>query len=81
MDQTTAAQSALRTSGLIDPSVPTVIGTGPDYTAALAAIEWPEGEVLAIGTTPRSPVKRVFLGSTATRILGGATVPVVVLPG
>ncbi|GGF24422.1 universal stress protein [Williamsia phyllosphaerae] len=81
VDQTTAAQSALRTSGLIDPSVATVIGTGADYTAALAAIDWPAGEVLAIGTTPRSPVKRVFLGSTATRILGGATVPVIVLPG
>ncbi|WP_328858639.1 universal stress protein [Williamsia herbipolensis] len=80
-EQAGVALARLVSSGVVDADTETVVATGTDYAAALAAVDWPAGEVLALGTTPRSGVKRVFLGSTATRILGGATVPTIVLPG
>ncbi|MGU3293478.1 universal stress protein [Williamsia sp. M5A3_1d] len=80
-EQARVALTRLVSSGVVGPDTETVVGTGVDYAAALDSVGWPAGEVLALGTTPRSGVKRVFLGSTATRILSGAKVPTIVLPG
>ncbi|MGJ0117744.1 universal stress protein [Williamsia sp. MIQD14] len=80
-EQARIALARLVTSGVVGADTETVVGTGTDHAAALASVDWPAGEVLALGTTPRSGVARVFLGSTATRILSGATVPTIVLPG
>ncbi|HCA52610.1 MAG TPA: universal stress protein, partial [Mycobacterium sp.] len=43
--------------------------------------EWIDGEVLALGTSPRGEVARVFLGSRGAKILRHSPVPVLVLPG
>ena len=47
--------------------------------------DWIDGEILALGTTPRASMRegiaRVFLGSHGAKILRFSPVPVLVLPG
>lgn len=57
------------------------VATGNDWSEALDAIDWLEGEILAIGTSPGGAVARVFLGSHGSKILRHSPVPVLVLPG
>lgn len=80
-EQMTASMHQLVEDKVIDESVPTEISTGKDWDAAFDAIAWSEGEVLAIGTTPRDSIKRVFLGSRAAKIVASATVPAIIFPG
>ncbi len=40
-----------------------------------------DGEILALGTSPRGDIARVFLGSRGTKIMRHSPVPVLVLPG
>lgn len=80
-EQMTASMQKLVSDKVIDSSVPTKISTGKDWDSAFDAIEWPDGEVLAIGTTPRDTIKRVFLGSRAAKIVASATVPAIIFPG
>lgn len=80
-EQIADAMNALVTDNIIDPTTTTTISTGNDWDSAFDAIEWRDGEVLAIGTTPRDPIKRVFLGSRAARIVASATVPAIIFPG
>ncbi|WP_454294926.1 universal stress protein [Salana multivorans] len=57
------------------------LGTGSDWRAAVGNLPWAEGDILALGSHPGGPVRRVFLGSTATRIMRHSPVPVLVFPG
>ena len=49
--------------------------------ARRSCAEWQDGEVLALGTSPRGDITRVFLGSRGTKIMRHSPVPVLVLPG
>ena len=80
-EQVTEAQARLASDGVVADDVETVVGTGADWDAALDAVEWPAGAILAIGTTTPGPIKRVFLGSRASRIVASVRVPVVIFPG
>jgi len=62
-----------------DVALQVVSGNGWDQ--ALDAAEWQDGEVLALGTSPRGDITRVFLGSRGTKIMRHSPVPVLVLPG
>lgn len=57
-----------------------LLADGRDWLEALDGIDWRDGEVLAVGSSPLSPLARVFVGSTAARIIRYAPVPVVVVP-
>lgn len=61
-----------------------VSGTGlvtdERWSGALASVDWAEDDLLVVGSSRHGQVARVFLGSTATRILRHSPVPVVVLP-
>jgi len=57
-----------------------VMGVGRGWTEALEDVDWNPVEVLTLGSSNDTPVARVFLGSTATRIVRVAPVPVVLLP-
>lgn len=50
------------------------------WASALGDFEWKRGDLLAVCSSRRGPVSRVFLGSTAARILRHTPVPTVVLP-
>ncbi|KHK97179.1 hypothetical protein LK09_13035 [Microbacterium mangrovi] len=54
---------------------------GEDWRAAIDALEWAEGDILAVGSSATHPMARVFLGSSAAKILRNAPVPVVIVPG
>ncbi|MGR6967127.1 universal stress protein [Geodermatophilus sp. URMC 61] len=62
------------------PAPETHVAAGAGWAGALAAGEWLPGEVLVVGSSRHGPLARVFLGSTATKIVRASPVPVVVVP-
>lgn len=57
------------------------VSDGHSWREALAKAGWVGGELLVVGSSASEPrMARVFLGSTATRIVRHAPVPVVVVP-
>lgn len=73
--------AALRTDGIVGEDVTLQVVSGNGWDQALDDAEWQEGEILALGTSPRSDIAHVFLGSRGTKILRVSPVPVLVLPG
>ncbi|MGY1716344.1 universal stress protein [Geodermatophilus sp. SYSU D01106] len=58
----------------------TRVARGSGWPGAVAAAGWSDGDLLVVGLSRLGPLARVFLGSTATRIVRAAPVPVVVVP-
>ncbi|GAA3546692.1 universal stress protein [Aeromicrobium flavum] len=54
--------------------------TGERWSLALESYGWRGGDLLAVGSSQHGPAARVFVGSTATRIVNHSPVPVVLLP-
>lgn len=79
--QAQQAMTRLKDDKIIGDDVELQVVTGNDWSEALDAVDWLEGEILAIGTSPGSAVARVFLGSHGSKILRHSPVPVLVLPG
>ena len=81
--ETQAAEmlAALRTDGIVDEDVTLQVVSGNGWDQALDDAEWEDGEILALGTSPRGDIARVFLGTRGTKILRVSPVPVLVLPG
>jgi nucleotide-binding universal stress UspA family protein len=63
-----------------DVSVETSIVDGQDWEDALDSLPWEDGEMLVVGSSRLGPVARVFLGSSATKIIRSSPVPVLVVP-
>ncbi|MET0468081.1 MAG: universal stress protein [Aeromicrobium sp.] len=58
----------------------TQVTTAERWSLALESFEWRPGDLLAVGSSRHGPVARVFIGSTATRIVNHSPVPVMLLP-
>ena len=58
----------------------TAVSAAATWDAALSGIEWHNEELLVLGSSRLGILKRVFLGSTAHRILRASPVPVMALP-
>ncbi|WP_204806972.1 universal stress protein [Mycobacterium riyadhense] len=71
----------LRTDGIVGEDVVLQVVTGNGWQQALDAADWEDGEMLALGTSPRGDIARVFLGSHSGKIIRHSPVPVMVLPG
>ena len=56
------------------------IAEGEDFEEAMAAVDCDPDELLVCGSGTAGPLRRVFLGDTAQKILRAATVPVLVVP-
>ncbi len=56
------------------------IVTGSDWADAMDELEWGQGEILVVGSSPLGTLARVFVGSRATKIIRYSPVPVVVVP-
>jgi len=80
--QTAAEQEqAVAALGKARPdSVETVVITGRSWPEALEALDWDHGDVLVVGSSSASFTSRLFLGSTATKIVRRSPVPVIVVP-
>jgi nucleotide-binding universal stress UspA family protein len=62
------------------PEMDSLVADGPTLEAALKKLTWGESDVLVVGSSRVAAPKRVFLGSTAARILAGTDAPVIVIP-
>src|SRR5262249_32783081 len=62
------------------PPVTREIADGKTRKAAFASLPWTHGEVVAVGSSSLGPIRRVFLGSNAAKIVRNAPVPCIVLP-
>ena len=71
----------VKADGVVGEDVVLQVISGQSWEMALDAAEWENGEILAVGTSPRGDIARVFLGSRATKIIRNSPVPVLVLPG
>lgn len=72
---------SLKTEGVIAEDVEVEVVTAHEWKGALEKTQWQDGEILALGTSPRGDIRRVFLGSNSGKILRHSRVPVMVLPG
>jgi nucleotide-binding universal stress UspA family protein len=72
---------SLKTEGVIAEDVELEVVTAHEWKEALEKTQWQDGEILALGTSPRGDIRRVFLGSNSGKILRHSRVPVMVLPG
>ncbi|MDN7120946.1 universal stress protein [Nocardioides sp. ChNu-153] len=82
VEQAGTAQAAAlrRLAGSLPDDVTSRTATGRDWTHALGSLPWDDGDVLVVGSSPAGLVSRVFLGSSATKIVRSSPVPVVVVP-
>lgn len=71
----------LKTDGVVGKDVVLQVITGNGWQHALEHTDWQDGEILALGTSPRGDIARVFLGSRSGKIIRHSPVPVLVLPG
>jgi nucleotide-binding universal stress UspA family protein len=62
------------------PALEAAVGHGETWAEALEDVEWDDGDVLVVGSSAIGPVRRVFLGSRASKIVRHSPVPVVVVP-
>ena len=60
--------------------IETVVATGRDWAEALGRLDWHDGDVLVVGSSPSGLLSRVFIGTNATRIVRHSPVPAVVVP-
>lgn len=80
VEETTKAQEAAVASLPDGAGVETLVATGRDWPDVLGKVDWHEGDVLVVGSSPTGLVSRVFIGTNATRIVRHAPVPAVVVP-
>ncbi len=72
------AVALCRARGVDD--VATVVGRGQGWAGALTSIEWGRHDLLIFGSSRLGQLARVFLGSTASKIMRASPVPVLIIP-
>lgn len=81
--QVQAAQANLGVAARALPDAPEIeslVADGLTLESALKKLNWDDGALLVVGSSRFAAPKRIFLGSTAARILAGVDVPVIVVP-
>lgn len=71
-----AAQTALPDGLTVD----VVVADGDSIEDAVSHLDWQPGEVLLVGSSRLAQPRRLFLGSTAAKMLHEVPVPVIVVP-
>jgi nucleotide-binding universal stress UspA family protein len=71
----------LKTEGVVGEDVALEVVSGHSWQEVLDKTDWEDGEMLAVGSSPRGEIRRVFLGSHSGKIIRNSPVPVMVLPG
>ena len=81
-EQMVEAQAALRArlGDALDDDVEMVVATGSSWWDALTSIDWTPNELLILGSSSAGALRRVFLGTNATKIIRHSPVPVLVVP-
>lgn len=58
----------------------TAVAVGRSWGVAMDSLDWDRGDVLVVGSSSTHRLSRVFLGSSASKILRHSPVPVIVVP-
>ena len=74
------AVASLTEGGEALPVITSEVASGRSWASALGSLEWKGDEVLVIGSSAAGPLSRLFLGSSAAKIIRHSPVPVVVVP-
>jgi nucleotide-binding universal stress UspA family protein len=61
--------------------VTAVVADGATVEEAVEGLDWEDGDLLMLGSSRLAPPRRLFIGSTAARILRVLEIPIVVTPG
>ena len=64
----------------VDLEVDVLVADGDTLDEALANLPWDANDIVAVGSGHLGADNRVFLGTTAARILRWTTAPVIVVP-
>lgn len=75
--QRAIAKIHLQSPGL---SVTPVVAAAGTWSAAFDRLPWHHSDLLVVGSSAAQPVARVFLGSSASKIVRNSPVPVLVVP-
>jgi nucleotide-binding universal stress UspA family protein len=81
--QVSAAEENLRVAARSLPDAPDIaslVADGRTLESALKKLKLDPSDVLVVGSSRFAPPRRVFVGSTAARILAGTDAPVIVIP-
>jgi nucleotide-binding universal stress UspA family protein len=70
----------LREEGFSDEDLRLEVAVGRSWGGAMDTLDWGRGDVLVVGSSSTHRMSRVFLGSSASKILRHSPVPVVVVP-
>ena len=62
------------------PDIESLVADGLTLESALKKLKWEDGDLLVVGSSRFAAPRRIFLGSTAARILASVDVPVIVVP-
>ena len=62
------------------PDVDVVLGTGAEWREAVDDIAWEPGDLLLLGSAAAGSMTQLFIGTTGSKILRHAPVPVVIVP-
>lgn len=62
------------------PAITSLVAEGMTLESALKKLNWSDSDLLVVGSSRFAAPRRIFLGSTASRILAGTAAPVIVIP-
>lgn len=66
---------------VVEPvAISTTILEGDTVTTALSKRNWDDADLIVTGSTGAGPLRRVFLGDMAYKLIRAATIPVLVIP-
>jgi nucleotide-binding universal stress UspA family protein len=74
------AAAHLRSLGFTDATLGVEVAVGRSWGGAMDSLSWGRGDLLVVGSSSTHRLGRVFLGSSAAKIVRHSPVPVVVVP-
>ncbi|HYN28261.1 MAG TPA: universal stress protein [Dermatophilaceae bacterium] len=74
------AVTHLRSLGFIDATLAVEVAVGRSWGGAMDSLGWGRSDLLVVGSSSTHRLGRVFLGSSAAKIVRHSPVPVVVVP-
>jgi nucleotide-binding universal stress UspA family protein len=81
VSQAREIMDSLKTRHIVGDDVTLDVVVGQSWEEVLGKASWVDGEILAVGTSPRGDIRSVFLGSRSAKIIRHSPVPVLALPG
>lgn len=75
-----AAETQLRADGRAPIEIESVVAVGRSWMSTVDSVEWNRDEILVVGSSSTSVLERIFLGSSATKIVRYSPVPVIAVP-